>query len=493
LQSKDRLIGSASQKVSDNLDCSPCVVLDDWGLKYRPTSVADSKVHFTKVKALRQWFQSLLDATLEDEKTCILVVYGGSGSGKRTLCELIAKEMSIELIDADVSDKSTHDSNETTKSSNPRYQEFFATTTLLDEPHHKNRNHRSLTEQLFVASSSRMMMAEEMTIRSRYPSLLASSTATLASKRKKLSVSVLSEADEVISQNDLASQNMRNHLLSTLVSQRRPVLILLSGSLGREDAFSVVNNLFAGPLGILKQTCAIESLFLTAPTDNKITKVLQHIRDKEILSATNNIHLKMCNVRPSSSSSSSLLLRKYRELFSDDCIQEIVARSRGDLRQATLLLRFCYLSTAVCESNRGNAPKQETVVVISDDDSDSKPISRKKRRREDTRRKQKSALVDLTFTELEKEQNTNTEKFPQDIIALSSVSNSSRGNSEKVPEMLRDVLCSAQSLYYSLLHSKLGHFFLHDNYCYSLLLLLLLLSLSLLLLCDDYCKLLDNR
>lgn len=125
-------------------------------------------------------------------------------------------------------------------------------------------------------------MAEEMTIRSRYPSLLASSTTTLASKRKKLSVSVLSEADEVISQNDLASQNMRNHLLSTLVSQRRPVLILLSGSLGREDAFSVVNNLFAGPLGILKQTCAIESLFLTAPTDNKITKVLQHIRGNSI-------------------------------------------------------------------------------------------------------------------------------------------------------------------------------------------------------------------
>lgn len=105
----------------------PPGLLDDWAEKHRPPSLASMKIHHTKLKALRQWFalvrgsaelgkrltvpppvaRSLIVRRPRADRPQVLLVYGKSGTGKRTCCEFLAAEAGVDLHAVDVLDAST--------------------------------------------------------------------------------------------------------------------------------------------------------------------------------------------------------------------------------------------------------------------------------------------------------------------------------------------------------------------------------------------------
>lgn len=85
----------------------PLGLQDDWTEKHRPPSLATMKIHHTKLRALRQWFALVRDGASRADRPLVLLVYGKSGTGKRTACEFLAAEAGVALHRVDVLDAST--------------------------------------------------------------------------------------------------------------------------------------------------------------------------------------------------------------------------------------------------------------------------------------------------------------------------------------------------------------------------------------------------
>lgn len=126
------------------------------------------------------------------------------------------------------------------------------------------------------------MLADEMSLRAQYPSVISapqmSSTKNKHKTDEKISVAVVTESESALLNNDKATQTLRQQLLQSLLSRNMPILLLLSGSFTREDAFYVNHTLLSGTLQYLRQSCNIKTMFWPAPTEIKLKKLLATIR-----------------------------------------------------------------------------------------------------------------------------------------------------------------------------------------------------------------------
>lgn len=82
---------------------SPASLCDDilWTEKYRPTKLAAIACHHSKVKAITQWLEGVLQddrASSVNERPHVLVLGGCSGNGKSTMLDLICEQMHVEQV-----------------------------------------------------------------------------------------------------------------------------------------------------------------------------------------------------------------------------------------------------------------------------------------------------------------------------------------------------------------------------------------------------------
>eukprot|EP01033_Poteriospumella_lacustris_P019485 gene19485-14118_t len=138
----------------------PLGLQDDWTEKHRPPSLATMKIHHTKLRALRQWFALVRDGASRADRPLVLLVYGKSGTGKRTACEFLAAEAGVALHRVDVLDAST-----------------FAVPRRGDDPDASSDwrpapgASRTRGDELMATHTTRETLAADATLRARYASL----------------------------------------------------------------------------------------------------------------------------------------------------------------------------------------------------------------------------------------------------------------------------------------------------------------------------------
>lgn len=127
-------------------------------------------------------------------------------------------------------------------------------------------------------------------------------------------------------------------------------------------------------------------------------------------------------------------------MFNDVCLKEIVARSQGDIRQAILLLQFLYISTPIEKSSMVEE-NGDTIILLSDDDDDDDGNNH-----------------DMSGSKIRFPSKKNDFIYPNKRQKLNKIEPHCYNNNDIqcIPEIVRDVLCSAQQCYYNLLHAKLG-------------------------------------
>lgn len=77
---------------------------EPWISAFEPKTVQKLKIHFSKLKTLREWISK---AVTKNEIPPVLLLYGNSGSGKQLAMKLICEEMQIGLVTYDGSNKSS--------------------------------------------------------------------------------------------------------------------------------------------------------------------------------------------------------------------------------------------------------------------------------------------------------------------------------------------------------------------------------------------------
>lgn len=126
------------------------------------------------------------------------------------------------------------------------------------------------------------MLADEMSLRAQYPAVISTQRINCTRSTNKtdetISVAVVMESESTLLSNDKATQTLRQQLLQSLLSRNMPILLLLSGSFTRDDAFYVNHTLLSGPLQSFRQSCNIKTMFWPAPTEIKLKKLLTAIR-----------------------------------------------------------------------------------------------------------------------------------------------------------------------------------------------------------------------